>query len=192
MFIYQGIVSNQRPIRLRYSPPITRDSTVRQSSYAWIIHGSFWNILISSHKLFYSQSNQSLKKPKRVSMQFEMIRREELVAITRGISTMNAVSQITSLIICSICLIGKFEWCYAIKKTTKYWSVTKQKKISTDDFQWIDHRRRVVNMGSWPTAGYCRLYEGCDCTPQAYHQTSGQHGGCDIFSYIIFVGYYAM
>jgi len=47
-------------------------------------------------------------------------------------------------------------------------------------------------MGSWPTAGYCRWYQGCDCTPQTYHQTSSQHGGCDIFSYIIFVGYYTM
>jgi len=72
--------------------------------------------MISSDTMFYSQSNHSLKK-NRISLQIKTIRREEGVAITRGLSTTNLVS--TGLIIISFLhLTGTCEWCYVAMQST--------------------------------------------------------------------------
>jgi hypothetical protein len=54
--------------------------------------------------------------------------------------------------ICSILLTGKFDWCYFVKETTKYWSVMEQTQNGSFHMNWPTGDEEIVLV--WSAVGY--------------------------------------
>lgn len=126
-------------------------------NYSWVI-SKYLNILISSNTIFCTANRIKALEKKKISFQIKIIR-EGTGQKYPVLPTINAIStsQILSVIICSLWLIGKFEPCYVVMETTKYKSITEQTRNDGFHINWptgndkliVDFYRRLPVITCW-------------------------------------------